>query len=183
MCRSTPGRVPASWPRPVSAGLYGRAPRRVRAGPVRAGHDGGQRLLAHELTHAAGHRPAAPTPAGTLRISAPGDATEQHATAVAEGRTALTTMAASPAQLHRQPAKVVLTGISLGATLNGAAVAADKFTVPMESGVAIKATMVPSNATDVTLSIVPDTAKIDAGTKITTRPARSRSALPRRAGR
>ena len=132
----------------------------------------GQRLLAHELTHAAGHRPAAPTPGGPLRISAPGDAAEHHATAVAEGRAALTAMAASPAQLsspaqlYRQPAKVVLTGVSLGATLNGAGVATDKFTVPMESGVVIKASKAPSDATDVTLSILPDTAKIDAGTKI-----------------
>jgi hypothetical protein len=126
----------------------------------------GQRLLAHELTHAAGHQPAAPTPAGPLRISAPGDMAEQHAIAVAEGRAAPTTMATSQAQLHRQPAKVVLTGISVGATLNGAAVVTDRFTVPMESGVALKATKAPSNATDVTLSILPDTAKIDAGTKI-----------------
>ncbi len=143
----------------------------------------GRRLLAHELTHAAGHRPAAPTPGGTLRISAPGDAAEQHATAVAEGRAALTTMATSPAQLHRQPAKVALTGISLGATLNGAAVATDRFTVPMESGVAMKATMAPSNATDVTLSILPDTAKIDAGTSIDNRRRDHCRRPARRAGR
>ena len=137
-------------------------------GRFEPGTAAGQRLLAHELTHAAGHQPGAPTPSGTLRISAPGDAAEQHATAVAEGQTALTTMAASPAQLHRQPAKVTLTGISVGATLNGAAITTDRFTVPMESGVALKATMAPSNATDVTLSVLPDTAKVDAATKIDT---------------
>jgi hypothetical protein len=135
-------------------------------GRFEPGTAAGQRLLAHELTHVAGHRPAAPTPSGTLRISAPGDTAERHATAVAEGRAAPTTMATSMAQLHRQPAKVTLTGVSVGATLNGAAVTTDRFTVPMESGVALKATMTPSNATDVTLSILSDTATIAAGTKI-----------------
>jgi hypothetical protein len=135
-------------------------------GRFEPGTAAGQRLLAHELTHAAAHRPAAPTPGGTLRISAPGDTAERHATAVAEGRAAPTTMATSTAQLHRQPAKVTLTGVSVGATLNGAAITADRFTVPMESGVALNATMAPSNATDVTLSVLPDTAKVDAGTKI-----------------
>jgi hypothetical protein len=137
-------------------------------GRFEPGTTAGQRLLAHELTHVAGHRPAAPTPSGTLRISAPGDTAERHATAVAEGRAAPTTMATSTAQLHRQPAKVTLTGISVGATLSGAAVTTDRFTVPMESGVALKATMAPSNATDVTLSVLPDTAKVDAGTSIDT---------------
>jgi hypothetical protein len=47
----------------------------------------GRRLLAHELTHAAGHL-GVPTPSGDLRISTPAEAAERHAVAVSEGSVA-----------------------------------------------------------------------------------------------
>lgn len=117
----------------------------------------GQRLLAHELTHAAAHPAGTPTPTGALRISSPGDAAERHASGVEHGVGAQSAPA-SASGLHRQVATpVVLTGVT---------VAPDKITVPPAAGVNVVASKAPANATGVTFALVAGTATIATGTRI-----------------
>jgi hypothetical protein len=118
----------------------------------------GRRLLAHELTHAASHPAGAPTPSGDLRISAPSEAAEQHAAAVAEGHTTPGRSSVSRAALFRQGSGLV--------ALKGVTVNHDRVTVPAPAGLSFKATKTPSNASGVTLSVVGDNATIAAGTTI-----------------
>ncbi|HYR08145.1 MAG TPA: DUF4157 domain-containing protein, partial [Longimicrobium sp.] len=120
----------------------------------------GRRLLAHELVHAAGHPPGAPTPSGDLRISTPGEAAERHAVAASEGSgvPAAAPVAASPAHLFRQSGGVVV--------LTGVTVNPDLVTVPPAAGLSMTAAKTPANASGVTFSLVGDNATIAAGTTI-----------------
>ena len=117
----------------------------------------GRRLLAHELTHAAGHPPGAPTPSGDLRISTPTEAAERHARAVSEGSVPATALAA-PRGLFRQAGGLV--------PLAGVTVNHDRVTVPPVAGLSFRATKTPANAPGVTLAVVGDNATIAAGTTV-----------------
>jgi hypothetical protein len=117
----------------------------------------GRRLLAHELTHAAGHPPGVPTPSGDLRISSPAEAAERHAVTVSEGSVAPAVAPTAPGLFRQGGALVALTGI----TVNH-----DKVTVPPVAGLSFSATKTPANASGVTLSVVGDNATIAAGTTI-----------------
>jgi hypothetical protein len=114
----------------------------------------GRRLLAHELTHAAGHPPGAPTPSGDLRISAPAETAERHAVAVSEGSLA----PAAPPGVFRQARGLV--------ALAGVRVNHDRVTVPPVARLSFRATKIPANAPGVTLSVVGDNAAIAAGTTV-----------------
>jgi hypothetical protein len=119
----------------------------------------GQRLLAHELTHVAAHPSGAPTPSGDLRISAPNEAAERHATSVAQGVT-VSGAAAPSAQpgLFRQTAAVV--------PLAGVSVNHPRVSVPPAAGLTFSASKTPANATGVTFTLAGDAASIVAGTTI-----------------
>ena len=118
----------------------------------------GRRLLAHELTHAAGHPPGMPTPSGDLRISTPAEAAERHAVSVSEGSFAPAVAPAAPPGLFRQPGGLV--------ALTGVTVNRDRVTVPPVAGLSFSATKTPANASGVTLSVVGDNATIAAGTTV-----------------
>jgi hypothetical protein len=118
----------------------------------------GKQLLAHELTHAAGHPPGAPTPSGDIRISAPAEAAERHAVAVSEGFAGPVVASATPPGLFRQAGALV--------GLTGVRVNHDRVTVPPVGRPAFSATKTPGNAPGVTLSVVGDTAAIATGTTI-----------------
>lgn len=128
------------------------------AGRFEPGSATGQRLLAHELAHAADHAPGAPTPLGELRISSPAEAAERRAVAVSAGsRVAAPAPPAQP-RLFRQPAGIV--------ALAGVRVNHDRVTVPPPAGLSFTATKSPASAPGVTLSVVGDNVKIDPGTTI-----------------
>jgi Domain of unknown function (DUF4157) len=118
----------------------------------------GRKLLAHELTHAAGHPENAPTPSGNLRINAPNEAAERHAVAVSEGLVAPTLTSFTSPGLSRQGAAVV--------PLTGVTVNQDRVTVPPIASLAFSAAKTPAKASGVKFSLVGDNAKIAAGTKI-----------------
>jgi len=118
----------------------------------------GRRLLAHELTHAAGHPLGLPTPSGDLRISTPAEAAERHAVAVSEGSVAPAVATAAPPGLFRQGGGLV--------ALKGVTVNHRRVTVPPVAGLSFLATKTPANASGVTLSVVGDNATIAAGTTV-----------------
>lgn len=118
----------------------------------------GRRLLAHELTHAAGHPPGSPTPSGDLRISTPTEAAERHAVTVSEGSVAPAVAPTTTTDLFRQPAGLV--------PLTGVTVNHNRVTVPPVGGLSFSATKTPANAQGVTLSVVGDNATIAAGTTV-----------------
>lgn len=129
------------------------------AGRFDPGSPAGRRLLAHELAHAASLPRGAALPAGELRISAPADTAERHATAVAEGTMAMPAMTTIvPPAIYRQPAQPV--------TLTGVTVNHDRVTVPPPAGHGLMATIDPANATGVTLALAAGTATLATGTKI-----------------
>ncbi|MFO1084943.1 MAG: DUF4157 domain-containing protein [Reyranellaceae bacterium] len=132
------------------------------AGHFDPGSRAGHRLLTHELAHAASLPRGTALPAGELRISTPGEATERHAVAVAEGvltPPAMTTIA--PPALYRQPAQP-----APPVALNGVSVNHDRVSVPPPAGHGLKAILDPPNATGVTLAVSGGTATIAAGTTI-----------------
>lgn len=130
------------------------------AGRFDPGSTTGRRLLAHELAHAASLPRGAALPAGALRISAPAETAERHATAVADGAMTMPVMTtlATPA-LYRQPAPPV-------AALTGVTVNHPRVTVPPPAGHGLKATIAPPGAPSVTLALIGGTATIAAGTTI-----------------
>ena len=117
----------------------------------------GQRLLAHELTHAAASRPGATTPAGELRVSTPDEPAERHAASSSASLTHTPAPAFGPPGLMRQAVAVPLTNLGVNH---------DRVTVPPEAGLSFSARLTPANATPVTLSVTGDNATINAGTTI-----------------
>jgi hypothetical protein len=122
------------------------------------GSEQGRRLLAHELTHAAGHAIGAPTPTGELLISVPAEAAERHAVAVSESSVAPAVVPATQPRLFRQPGGLV--------SLQGVTVNHDRVTVPPVAGLRFSATKTPANAPGVTFSVVGDNTTIAAGTTV-----------------
>lgn len=119
----------------------------------------GRRLLIHELAHAASLPRGTAPPMGELRISAPTETAERHATAVAEGMMAMPAMTTIvPPAIYRQPAQPV--------ALNGVTVNHDRVTVPPPAGHGLAATIDPPNATGVTLALAAGTATLATGTRI-----------------
>ena len=118
----------------------------------------GRQLLAHELTHAAGHPKGMPTPSGDLRISTPAEAAERHAITVSEGSIFPAVAPATQPGLFRQPAGLV--------ALTGVTVNHDRVTVPPSGRLSFSATITPANASGVTLSVVGDNATISARTLV-----------------
>lgn len=117
----------------------------------------GQRLLAHELTHAAASRPGATTPAGALRVSTPDEPAERQAASSAASLTHTPASAPGPPRLMRQAGAIPLTNLGVNH---------DRVTVPPEARLSFSARLTPANATPVTLSVVGDNATINAGTTI-----------------
>jgi hypothetical protein len=118
----------------------------------------GQRLLLHELSHAAGHLRGVPIPSGDLRISTIDEAAERHAVTVSEGAVApVVAPAASPGLFREAAGFVNLTGVTVNR---------DRVTVPPVARLSFSATKTPANAPGVTLSVVGDSATIAAGTTV-----------------
>jgi hypothetical protein len=114
----------------------------------------------HELAHAAALPRGAAIPTGELRISTPMETAERHAVAVADGAALAPPAVATitPPALYRAPAPVV--------DLKDVKVNHPRVTVPPPAKHGLKAILVPTNATGVTLDIVDGTATIAAGTTI-----------------
>jgi hypothetical protein len=120
----------------------------------------GQRLLVHELTHAAANPPDRQVPPGDLHVSSPDDAEERQAVLASQ---ATQTHPAAPisgaVSLMRQQAPVDLASLGVNHS---------RVTVPPEAGLAFSAKLTPANPTGVTLTIAGvGGTTIDAGTTIT----------------
>lgn len=128
-------------------------------GQFNPGSGAGQRLIAHELTHAASAPVGAPGPSGPLRVSSPEEPAERHAARAATSSGGCGTPVAGHGLMRQQAAPVTLTGVTVNHS---------RVTVPPAAGLAFAATIVPANASPgVTLAIagVGGTA-INAGTTI-----------------
>jgi hypothetical protein len=119
----------------------------------------GQRLLTHELAHAAAHPSGVPTPSGELRISAPNEAAERHAVRTSDGEADLADIGAAGAPgLFRVPAAPV--------PLGSVAVNHQRVTVPPAAGLTFTASKTPATAANVRFSLAGDAAAIVSGTVI-----------------
>ena len=118
----------------------------------------GERLLVHELAHAASHPSWAPTPLGDLHVSTPDEPGERSAAHAANRPSGSPVRGAPSPTLYRQGGATV--------ALTGATVNHSRVTVPPIAGLTFRATKAPANAPTVTFSLVGDNATINPASTI-----------------